>query len=80
VHVHKDPPLLGTFPATLDGSLDVFIPVFALQGKADSAEDCLGVLDRRIVVPKRLVSEGISSQHSYNITKLLSAETTLVLR
>jgi hypothetical protein len=53
VHVHKDPPLLGTFPAALEGSLDVFIYVFALQGKADSAEDCLGVLDRRIVVPKK---------------------------
>jgi hypothetical protein len=53
VHIHKDPPLLGTLPATLKGSLDAFIPMFASQGKADSAEDCLGVSGRRIVVPEK---------------------------
>jgi hypothetical protein len=51
MHVHKDPLLLGTLPATLEGSLDVFIPAFASQGKADPTEDCLGVSGRRIVVP-----------------------------
>jgi hypothetical protein len=50
MHVHKNPPLLGTLPATLEGSLDVFIPAFVSQGKADPAEDCLGVSGRRVVV------------------------------
>jgi hypothetical protein len=50
MHVHKNPSLLGTLPAALEGSLDVFIPTLVSQGKADPAEDCLGVLDRRVVV------------------------------
>jgi hypothetical protein len=50
MHVHKNPPLLGTLPAALEGSLDVFIPVFVSQGKAHPTEDCLGVSDRRVVV------------------------------
>jgi hypothetical protein len=29
MHVHKNPPLLGTLPTVLEGSLDVFIPAFA---------------------------------------------------
>jgi hypothetical protein len=81
MHVHKNPPLLGTLPAALEGSLDVFIPTLASQGKADPTEDCLGVSGRRVVVPKMLLSEGIPSQHSHSITKLLiSAEKILVLR
>jgi hypothetical protein len=51
--VHKDPPLLGTLPVALEGSLDVFISAFASQEKADSANDCLGVSGRRIVVPEK---------------------------
>jgi hypothetical protein len=54
MHVHKNPLLLGTLPAALEGSLDVFIPVFASQGKADSTEDYLGVSGRRIVVPEKI--------------------------
>jgi hypothetical protein len=53
MHVHKNPPLVGTLPAALEGSLDVFIPALASQGKADPAEDCLGVLGRRVVVPEK---------------------------
>jgi hypothetical protein len=80
MHAHKDPLLLGTLPATLEGSMDVFIPAFASQGKADPTEDYLGVSIRRVVVPKRLVFGGIPSQHSHSIMKLLSAETALALR
>jgi hypothetical protein len=50
MHVHKDPLLLGTLPAALEGSLDVLNPALASQGKADPAEDCLGVSGRRVVV------------------------------
>jgi hypothetical protein len=48
--IHKNPLLLGTLLAALEGGHDVFIPVVTLQGKADPAEDCLGVLGRRIIV------------------------------
>jgi hypothetical protein len=54
MHVHKNPPLLGTLPAVLEGSLDVFIPAFASQGKADPTEDCLCISGRRVVVPKKV--------------------------
>jgi hypothetical protein len=53
MHIYKNPLLLGTFPAALEGGLDVFIPVVASQEKADPAEDCLGVSGRRIIVPKK---------------------------
>jgi hypothetical protein len=52
MHVHKNPLLLDTFPAALEGSLDVFIPLFASQGKVDPTKDHLGVSGRRVVVPK----------------------------
>jgi hypothetical protein len=50
VHVHQDPLLLGTLPAALEGSLDVFIAVIASQGKADPAKDHFRVSSGRIVV------------------------------
>jgi hypothetical protein len=53
MHVHKNPPLLGTLPAALEGRLDVFIPAFASQGKANPTEDYLGVSGRRVVVPEK---------------------------
>jgi hypothetical protein len=53
MHVHKDPLLLGTLPAALEGSLDVFILVFASQEKADPTKDCLGVSGKRVVVPEK---------------------------
>jgi hypothetical protein len=53
MHVHKDPLLLDTLPAALEGSLNVFIPAFASQEKADPAEDCLGVSGRRVVVSEK---------------------------
>jgi hypothetical protein len=53
MHVHKNPPLLGTLLAALEGSLDVFIPALASLRKTDPAGDCLGVSGRRVVVPKK---------------------------
>jgi hypothetical protein len=43
---------VGTLSAALEGSLDVFIPTMASQGKVDQTEDRLGVLGRRVVVPE----------------------------
>jgi hypothetical protein len=53
MHIHKNPLLLGTLPASLEGGLDVFIPVVASQEKADPTEDCFGVSGRRIIVPEK---------------------------
>jgi hypothetical protein len=53
MHIHKNPPLLGTLPAALEGSLDVFIPTLASQGKANPVEDGLGVSGRRIIIPEK---------------------------
>jgi hypothetical protein len=53
-HVHQDPPLPGTLPATLEGSLDVFILVIALQGMADPTEDRLSVSGKRVIVPEKV--------------------------
>jgi hypothetical protein len=50
VHVHKNPPLLGTLPVTLEGSFDVFIYTLASQGKTDPAGDGLGVSGMRVIV------------------------------
>jgi hypothetical protein len=50
MHVHKNPPLRGTLPAALEGSLDIFVPTFTSQEKADPTEDYLGVSGRRVVV------------------------------
>jgi hypothetical protein len=67
VHVHQDPLLLGTLPAALEGSLDVFIHVYPSQGKADLNEDCLGVSGKRVVVPEkagiRRDSQPVLAQH-----------------
>jgi hypothetical protein len=53
MHIYKNPLLLGTLSAALEGGLDVFIHVVVSQGKVDPAEDCLGVLGRRIIIPEK---------------------------
>jgi hypothetical protein len=53
MHVHKNPPLLGTLPTALEGRLDIFIPALESQGKVDPAKDCLGVSGRRVVIPEK---------------------------
>jgi hypothetical protein len=57
MHVHKNPHLLGTLPAALEGRLDVFFPALASQGKADPAKDCLGVSGRSSSTRKVWYSE-----------------------
>jgi hypothetical protein len=72
MHVYKNPPLLGTLPAALEGSLDVFFPALVSQGKADPTEDCLAVSGKRVVVPEkagiRRNSEPAFTQH-YEVVK-----------
>jgi hypothetical protein len=80
MHIYKNPLLLGAFPAALEGGLDVSVPAVASQRKADPTEDCLGVSGRRIIVPEKASIRRVPSQHSHNITKLLSAKMALELR
>jgi hypothetical protein len=54
MHIHKNPLLLGTLLVALEGGIDVFIPVVASEGKTDPTENCLGVSDRIIIVPKKV--------------------------
>jgi hypothetical protein len=54
MYIHKNPFLLGTLSTVLEGGLDVFIPVVALQGKVNPVEDCLGVSGMRIIVPENV--------------------------
>jgi hypothetical protein len=72
MHVHKNPPLLGTLPTALEGSLDVFIHVLVSQGKANPTKDYLGVSSRRVVVLEkadiRRDSQPALTQH-YEATK-----------
>jgi hypothetical protein len=67
MHIHKNPLLLGTLLAALEGGLDVFIPAVASEGKADPAKNCLGVLGRRIIVPEKAIiqrdSQAALTQH-----------------
>jgi hypothetical protein len=50
MHIHKNPPLLGSLLAALKGSLDVFIHALASREKANPAEDGLGVSGRRVII------------------------------
>jgi hypothetical protein len=65
MHIYKNPLLLGTFSAVLEGGLDVFIPAVASQGKVNPTEDCLGVSGRRIIVSEKASIWSDSSQHSH---------------
>jgi hypothetical protein len=53
MYIHKNPLLLGTLPIALEGGIAIFLPAVASQGKDDPAENCLGVLGRRIIVPEK---------------------------
>jgi hypothetical protein len=53
VDVQQDPPLMGTLPAALEGSLDVFVPAMQSQGKTDPIKDRLGISGTRVVVPEK---------------------------
>jgi hypothetical protein len=72
MHIYKNPLLLSTLPAALEGGLDIFISAFASQGKIDPVEDCFGVSGRRIVVPEkasiRRDSQPALTQH-YKVAK-----------
>jgi hypothetical protein len=54
MHVHQGPPLLGTLPIALEGSLDVLIHTIVSHGKTNPTEDHLGVSGRRVVVPEKV--------------------------
>jgi hypothetical protein len=57
---------LGTLPAAPEGSLDVFIPALASQGKADPVEDGLGVSGRRVIIAEKV---GIRRNYQPSLTQ-----------
>jgi hypothetical protein len=50
VHIDKEPPLAITFPAALEGSLDVFYSTVATKRQSNPEEDNLLVSSRRIEI------------------------------
>jgi hypothetical protein len=80
MHIYKNPLLLGTFPAALEGGLDVSIPAVASQRKANPAEDCLGVSGMRVIVLEKASIRRDSQPTLAHHYKLLSAEKALELR
>jgi hypothetical protein len=54
VHIHQDPPLLGSFPATLEGSRNIFVTAVATQREHDSAIDDFGISCGGVIIPKHI--------------------------
>jgi hypothetical protein len=51
VHVYQDPPLLGSFPATLEGRRNIIIAAVVTQREPDSAINDFRILCKRIIIP-----------------------------
>jgi hypothetical protein len=51
VHVYQDPPPLGSFPATLEGSRNIFIVVVATHIEPDFAINNFIISRGRIIIP-----------------------------
>jgi hypothetical protein len=52
VHIHQDPPFLGSFLATFEGSQDIFITAAAKQREPDSTIDDFGISHWGVILPK----------------------------
>jgi hypothetical protein len=52
VHIDQEPPSASTFPATLEGSIDVFLSMAVTKRQSDPGEDNLLVSSRGIEVPE----------------------------
>jgi hypothetical protein len=53
VHIHQDPPFLGSFPATFEGSLNIFVTTVATQREPNSAINDFEILRGGVIVPKQ---------------------------
>jgi hypothetical protein len=53
VHIHQDPPFLGSFPTTFEGSQDIFVTAVATQREPDSAIDDFGISRGRVIIPEQ---------------------------
>jgi hypothetical protein len=53
VHIHQDPPLLGSFPTTFEGSRNIFITAVATQREPDFAIDDFGILCGGVIIPEQ---------------------------
>jgi hypothetical protein len=52
-HIHQDPPLLGSFPATFEGSQNIFITAVVKQREPDSAIDDFGISRGGVIIPEQ---------------------------
>jgi hypothetical protein len=53
VHVYQDPPLLGSFPAILEGSQNIFSTVVVTQRGPDPAINNFGISCGGIIIPEQ---------------------------
>jgi hypothetical protein len=67
VHIHQDPPFLGSFLVTFEGSWDIFVTAVAMQRVADSAIDNFGISRGGVIIPEqtgvRCDSKPIFTEH-----------------
>jgi hypothetical protein len=52
VHILQDPPFLGSFPATFEGSQNIFVTVVARQREPNSAIDDFGISRGGVIIPE----------------------------
>jgi hypothetical protein len=53
VHIHQDPPFLGSFLATFEGSQDILVMAVATQREPDSTIDDFGISCGRVIIPEQ---------------------------
>jgi hypothetical protein len=53
VHIHQDPPFLGSFLATFEGSQKIFVTPVATQREPDSAIDDFGISRGEVIIPEQ---------------------------
>jgi hypothetical protein len=80
VHIHKDPPFLGSFPATFEGSRNIFVTTVATQREPDSAIDDFGISHRGVIIPEQIGVQRDSNPTFTEHYKLLSTEIVLGLK
>jgi hypothetical protein len=51
--IHQDPPFLGSFLETFEGSQNIFVTAVATQREPDSAIDDFGISHRGVIIPEQ---------------------------
>jgi hypothetical protein len=53
VHIHQDPPPLGSFPATFEGSQNIFVTMVVTQREPDSAINDFAISCGGVIIPEQ---------------------------